>query len=71
MTNRAILYEIFVNEKFFGGVTMNLPPFLDWETRRLKDLKTSDSRHLMVIVFFSLADFGSKDSKSKVSKSEV
>ena len=50
---------------------MNLPPFLDWETRRLKDLKTSDSRHLMVIVFFSLADFGSKDSKSKVSKSEV
>lgn len=40
---------------------MNPTPFLDQETKRLEDI-----RHLMVIVFFSLAVFGSKVSKSKV-----
>lgn len=41
----------------------------DWETERLKDLKTSDIRHLMVIVIFPVSQ--SKFSKSSVSKSSV
>lgn len=36
MTNRALLYGIFVNEKFSGGGTMNPTPFLDQETKRLE-----------------------------------
>ncbi len=35
MTNRALLYGIFINEKIFGGVTMPRPLFRlgDWEPR--------------------------------------
>lgn len=40
--NRALLYENIVNEKFSGGVTMYLTPFLDSETGRRQ---TSDVRH--------------------------
>lgn len=51
MTNRALLYGNFVNENFFGGgVTMNLAPFLDWETLDIRD-QTSKVRHLTSVIF--------------------
>lgn len=68
MTNRALLYWIFVNEKFFGGEKNNEPtPFFrlgDKETGRLKDI-----RHLMVIVIFPVSQSSTLKSLSILSPS--
>ena len=44
MTNRALLYGIFINEKFSGGGGGNNEPnpffrLGDWETKRLEDIR--------------------------------
>ena len=68
MTNRALLYWIFVNEKFFGGEKNNEPnPFFrlgDKETKRLEDI-----RHLMVIVIFPVSQSSTLKSLSLLSPS--